>query len=340
VTPRRAALALALGLLGAQLAAAEPVRIRGTRVWLEAPPGFAASPDFPGIGRDEDLSSVLVTELPLPLERARASFTREALAERGVELHRSVEVDVDGRRGSLLHATQRAAGTTFRKWLLLFGEGGASVLVTATTPLDLESVHGEALVTVLRRARWEPASEVAGDRGLRFQVRGSAPFEVVTTAPNAVVLADPDHDGTGGEVPPLIAVGSSLGRVHIADLPEFSRRRLLETATLDEIEVRAPGRPRDRGRRPGHRDAASRAGDAHPRRRRRALLPDAGDLRRGPTRGVRRGLRAGGRQLRAGRRGVSRPRHPGSRGAFAGSLARPARDRVRWPSPCPQPSQG
>jgi hypothetical protein len=249
------ALALALGPLVAGIAAAEPERIPGTRVLLEVPEGFAPSRDFPGIGRQADLTSVLVTELPLPPERASASFTREALAERGIDLHRSVPVEVGSRQGTLLHATQRAAGTTFRKWLLLLGEGGASVLITATTPLDLESVHGEALVSVLRSARWEPGRELAGDPPLRFRVRGAAPFQVVTTAPNAVVLADPEHDAQGGEVAPLIAVGASLGRVHIADLASFSRQRLQETATLDQIEVLSQ-RDRTLGGLPAHEVSA------------------------------------------------------------------------------------
>lgn len=238
---RRGALAcgLALALLAAAPAAAELAAIRGTRVRLEVPEGFRVSRDFPGLGRDEDLTSVLVTELPLPLESASASFSEEALAERGVTLHRSVAVEVDRHRGTLLHATQRSAGTTFRKWLLLLGEGSSSVLITATTPLDLEAVHGEALVSVLRTARWDPAEPAAPGAGLRFRVRGAPPFEVVTTAPNAVVLGAPGQAAPDGELPPLISVGSSLGRVQIADLREFARQRLQETATLDHIEVRA-----------------------------------------------------------------------------------------------------
>jgi hypothetical protein len=228
-----------LALLAVGVARAEPERIPGTRVQLEVPDGFVLSDEFPGLGRSADLTSVLVTELAAPIEHTNEAFSRDALAERGVDLHRSAAVMVGSHPGTLLHATQRAAGTTFRKWLLLFGDGGASVLITATTPLDLESTHGETLVGVLRSARWEPAREVTPGEGLRFRIRGAAPFEVVTTAPNAVVLADPNHDGAGDEVPPLIAVGSSLGQVHIADLAAFSRQRLLETATLDQIELRS-----------------------------------------------------------------------------------------------------
>lgn len=236
---QRTRLTLALLLLVALPAGAEPQRIGGTRVLLEVPEGFVVSGEFPGLGRDEDLTSVLVTELPMPLETARADFTREALEERGVMLHGSAEVEVGRRRGTLLHATQRAAGATFRKWMLLFGDGSASVLITATTPLDLESTHGDALVGVLKTLRWEPTTAVPPDEGLRFAVRGAAPFEIVTTAPNAVVFANPAHDTSTGELPPLIAVGSSLGRVQIARLAEFARQRLQETATLDQIEVRS-----------------------------------------------------------------------------------------------------
>ena len=245
----------AIALLAAASASAEPERIRGTHVLLEVPPGFEVSDEFPGLGRDPDLTSVLVTELTMPIDAARTAFSREALEDRGVMLYRSAEVKVDSRWGTLLHATQRAAGTTFRKWMLLLGDGSASVLITATTPLDLESTHGEALVEVLRTARWEPAPAVAVREGLRFQVRGATPFEVVTTAPNAVVLANPAHDTSAGEVPPLISVGSSIGRVHIADLPAFSRQRLQETATIDQIELRTE-RPTQLGGLTAHEVAA------------------------------------------------------------------------------------
>jgi len=59
---KRIACAL-LALLASGAAAAEPyTRIHGTRVSLRVPEGFAVSEDFPGLGREEDLSSVLVSE--------------------------------------------------------------------------------------------------------------------------------------------------------------------------------------------------------------------------------------------------------------------------------------
>ena len=215
-------------------AAAEPTRIPDTEVSLDLPEGFALANDFPGIGCDDDLTSILVSQIPAPLPLSREDFTGEALAERGVRLQRSDAVRVDGRDGLLLHATQQAGGVTFRKWILLLGDDRASVLLTATTPLDLESVHQRALVETLRTATWSPEDRAAP--GLRFRVREVAPLRIVSSAPNAVVLTDPGHDATA-TVAPLVAVGSSLSHVQIRDLAAFARQRLEQTASIDEIEV-------------------------------------------------------------------------------------------------------
>ncbi len=232
---RIAILSLSL-VLAASAGAGEYVRIDGTNVSLRVPEGFELSRDFPGLGRDADLTSVLVTQLQMPFQLSRASFSADALARRGVQLHRKADVEVARRTGELLHATQRANGIEFRKWLLLFGDERTSVLLTATTPLDLEAVHQEALVETLSTARWDPNAPVSPTQGLRFRVREVAPLRIVSSAPNAIVLSDPMH-GTGRGIPPLVVVGSSLGRVQIANLAVFARERLMQTVSIEAVEV-------------------------------------------------------------------------------------------------------
>lgn len=240
---KRLARCIAVLLLVPALHAAAEVRaVPGTRVRLQVPEGFALAPELPGIGRAEELTSVVVTELPLPLARALPDFTAEALAERGLELFRRGDVEIGPHRGTLFHATQRAGGITFRKWLLLFGDDTSSVLITATAPLDLEARHHEALVRVLRTAVWDPAQPRAQSGPLRFRVDEVPPFEIVTTGTNAVVLGDPQHEGEG--IPSLVVAGSSLGRVHVGDLPDFARTRLEQTPTLEEIAIREEGEAR------------------------------------------------------------------------------------------------
>jgi hypothetical protein len=245
------AFALALVVLLASGAAAERVPIPGTRVRMEVPAGFSVSHEFPGIGHDEDLTSILVTELAFPIEIARPTLSREALAERGVRLHDAVPVEVSGRRALLVHASQRARGISFRKWMLLLGDGSGSVLVTATTPRELEATHQVALVEALRSVVWTPTGPDPSSVILPFEVDAPAPLRIVTTATNAVVFANPDHDPGPDGVAPLVSVGESLAQVEIDDLPAFARQRLLETPTVDEIEVEREA-PRLLAGMPGH----------------------------------------------------------------------------------------
>lgn len=237
------------------------VRIPGTRVHLAVPEGFAVAEDFPGIGRDEDVTSVLVTELPVPLEVASRSLEPDALEQRGVALHASARVEADGRDALLAHASQRTAGTAFRKWMLLFGDSRGSVLVTATTPREYEERHQEALVDTLRSVVWRPddgpddgpddASDgPAAPDALPFALRAPPPFEVVSRASNAVVLTDRERAAAGG-VAPLVSVGASLGRVAVGDLADFARRRLDETPSVEAIEAESEG-ARTLGGMPGH----------------------------------------------------------------------------------------
>jgi hypothetical protein len=228
------AAALLLGPLRA--AAVEPTPIPNTRVALVVPAGFQLAHGFPGIGLDEDLTSVLVTELPVPLEVSLPTFSAEALAARGITLHRSGVVEVSGRRATLVHASQRVAGMDFRKWMLLLGDETETVMVVATTPIELEATYQEALVETLASVQWTPQPRET-PAALSFSIREPEPLRIVTSAGNALVLSDPAYDGSGERLPPVVSVGYSLARVQIADLPAFARGRLEETVSIFEIEI-------------------------------------------------------------------------------------------------------
>lgn len=255
--PLRTALAVLVGLgLGAG-AGADPapapalVHIPGTHVSLAMPDGFELAHGFPGIGRDEDVTSVLVTELPVPLEVARAALEPDALADRGVTLHASAHVEVDGRDALLVHASQRAAGMAFRKWMLLFGNEQGSVLVTATTPREYEARYQKALVGALRSVVWRRDEEAGEPPELPFALGAPPHFDVVSRSSNAVVLTDRRRADDGPGVAPLISVGASLGRVDVGDLAAFARERLEETPSVEAVEVESE-RERPLGGMPAH----------------------------------------------------------------------------------------
>ncbi len=232
----RATFATAALLLGAA-APADLVPIEGTGVSLYVPPGFRVANDFPGIGRDADLTSVLVTELPLPLERTRESFTEKALAEQDITVHRAGPVEVGGHVGVLLHVSQTAEGIPFRKWVLVLGDETSSVLVVATTPRELEALHQQALVETLSTLRWIPGAPPPIDGALPFSVRVPAGLQVVASSPKALVLSEAEPAESGERIAPLVSIGVSLAHVRIDDLPSFSRRRASETSGVEAVSI-------------------------------------------------------------------------------------------------------
>jgi hypothetical protein len=232
-----------------------PVRqpIPGTSVSLEVPAGFAVSEDFPGIGHPGDLSSVMVTELAVPLEIASETFAPAALERQGLEPLREESVEVDGRSAKLVHARQKIGGMSFRKWFLVLGDETRSVLLTATTPSESEEVYGEALVRALRSARRGAASPAPPGASLPFRVREAPPLRIVRSAEGSVVLSE--AQAVAGHVTPVVTVGASQARVAIDDLPAFARERLEQTGTIYEIAVRSQ-QPRTLGGLPAHQIAA------------------------------------------------------------------------------------
>jgi hypothetical protein len=207
--------------------------IGGTGISLDVPDGFRTSEDFPGIGRAEDLSSVLVTELDVPLSIAADAFTEPALHQRGIDLVSTTPVDVDGRKANLVVATQHIGAMTFRKWFLLLGNQTRSVLLTATTPTEFEERHRDALVHTLESARWNEASRP--EPALSFRVKESPPLRVVRSGNDSIVLSEPDV--AKGHVAPVVTVGGSQARVDVGDLAAFARTRLEETASIHKISV-------------------------------------------------------------------------------------------------------
>jgi hypothetical protein len=233
---------LPLALAAAPAASEEPAApaaparhtIGSIPVTLDVPEGFQASDDFEGIGRAEDMTSVMATALGVPVTIAAEAFSASELAKRGIELIGSSPARIrDGREGTRFDATQRIGGMSFRKWFLLVGDDTRSLLLTATTPSESEAQYADTLVRVL-----ESASSAAGPaqpKALSFQVKEVAPLRIVRSGDDSLVLSEPA--APSGHVVPLVSVGASRGQVQLADLAGFARARLEETVSIDQIEL-------------------------------------------------------------------------------------------------------
>jgi hypothetical protein len=234
-------------------AAAPPQReaIPGTHVSIEVPAGFHVAREFAGIGRAEDFTSVMVTELAVPRAIALESLSQESLTRSGLERLGSSDLQVGGKAATRVDALQKIGSKSFRKWFLLLGDETHSVLLTATAPDELRQQHESALVAVLESTRWEesgaPAAAAAPE--LHFSVREAAPLRIVRSANDSLVLSE--SQAQKGHVAPVVTAGASRARVAIDDLAAFARTRLEQTPSVHEIQIRSQS-ARPLGKLAGH----------------------------------------------------------------------------------------
>lgn len=213
---------------------AQPQDIAGVRVRLQPPAGFTPAARYPGFEHAGSGASIMVSEIPGPFAELRAGFTAEALASRGMTLRSSEGLGIGGREGVLVAVTQSARGTEFEKWIAMFGDDSATVMVTGTYPAAAAaelsaSMRSAVLSAQLREGQLDPFE------GLGFRVTESPRLRVATRVSNALLLNEagnlshPRPGDTG------FVVGRSIAEVDLADLEAFSRRRLQQTATLSGI---------------------------------------------------------------------------------------------------------
>jgi hypothetical protein len=214
--------------------AAEVIAIPGTRVSIEPPPDFVLATHFPGVQNAGLASSIMITELPAPVEQVTAGFTSEGLLSKGMTLRSSEDATVGGRPGRLISATHVANGTTFEKWMAAFGDSSATVLVVATYPQTLGAELRAPMRTAVLSATWKADTEINPFDGLPFRIRESEHLKIQNRVQNMLLLARPTRSPNSPSEP-LAVVGSSHSPVRIDDLEAFARQRITQTAQISDL---------------------------------------------------------------------------------------------------------
>jgi len=228
-------------------------------VSLVIPDDFRLTENFPGLASSDRVSSVMITEVALPIDSVRAAMTPHALAERGLRTLRFENVVVDGRTGLLVHAIdQTSTHGTIRRWMLGFGAGDHSVVLTASTTKELSQSVGPVLETILLGAVWDPrtASELFTELG--FTVSETELLKVSERLPGMIVLTRGGHREVLEPEEPLLLAGSSKAAGGPIDLAAFARTQLLEMPELRDARIVSEG-PVALGDMTGHEIVATAA---------------------------------------------------------------------------------
>jgi hypothetical protein len=222
----------------ASAAWAAPLAVPGTKVALEPPPGFAPAKQFPGFLREDVSASIMVTELPGPVAEMKKAMTKENLQTKGMVLLESNTVQHGGTEALLLSVHQSAAGTLFRKWMLITGAANSTTMVVGTFPDETsaelsEPVKAAVLSTTITSAAAAQARDLF--EGLLFRVQPSAKLKIATRVGNTLLL---NETGTMEPVKgdgALYVVGNSVADAAIGDLGAFAKARANKTAQIKDL---------------------------------------------------------------------------------------------------------
>jgi hypothetical protein len=134
----------------------------GTRVSLALPEGFRHDPALGAFESADRKSAIFASELPGSVYSTLRSFSAEAFQRSGMRLHGQERVTVDGWPARLYRASQPARGTELARWVLVFGDTGASVVLTAVTPEASRAASEAPLLAALRSVQWHRRGLAAG----------------------------------------------------------------------------------------------------------------------------------------------------------------------------------
>ena len=130
-------------------------------VVLLRPERFSDSHAFRGLQHESTASSIMVTEIPGSYATIAVGFTPENLSRQGMTLLSRENVSIDGHPGLLLHVDQTFGPSSFRKWIVIFGNERETVLITATYPTPSEEQLSHTLrdAVLVTRCRKDDVTE-------------------------------------------------------------------------------------------------------------------------------------------------------------------------------------
>ncbi len=230
--------------LGAQ---AEPARIEGVDLYIDAPPGFTPATAFTGLQQIETFTSIEVREVASPFETVADGLSADRLVLEGATLLASEPFESEGRAALLLHLEQEVSGIPFNKWHLVIGDELRSLVVTATYPAWTAEAMSGPLRQSLLGAKWLRTREEQLFRDLPFTLAETQDLKFVKRTNNMLVLADVSETGALTGRSPSIVVGHLASEEELIDIKSIAHRQLAAlngidiTEILDEGETRIDG---------------------------------------------------------------------------------------------------
>lgn len=211
--------------------------VPGTRVSLTPPAGHAPGSGFFGYQWADSGVSLIVAELRAPSAEMVAGFDAENLAKQGMTLLEAVDAKFGQHKGKLVHATQRANGVLYEKWLAVFGDEKRTVLITLNLPDALDDELAAKFKAAVQGAVWDPTLQVDPFALLPWTIARPQGLEFATNiGPTLLFTEDGEPVQKDKPASARLIVGPSAGEAKIADARAFAESRARKLPGMADLE--------------------------------------------------------------------------------------------------------
>ncbi|WP_029351702.1 hypothetical protein [Bosea sp. 117] len=240
------ALLVALSLLAAAPAVADPVFPGDGTVGMTPPPGMGESPAVRGFEDREAKASILIVEMPAAAYgQITAGLTNESLAEKGVTIEKRRDVTLsDGSKGLLLAGFQTVGAGAIKKWIFVAGGKQSTGLVTAQMPEEASARYSDAAIeksleSVVFRA---PPSNEELLAKLPFRVTEAEGYRVLKVlGSTALMMTKGPSDVIEGTDQPYFIVILAPGEVRDDERESIAKRAISSVPGVREMKIERGG---------------------------------------------------------------------------------------------------
>lgn len=211
--------------------------IPGTKCSLIPPSGFVSATNFSGFQNNESGASIMVSEIPAPMQTIIEGFTADALKAKGMTLIDKETIEFNNSKATYIKVSQQANGTTYLKQILIFGDSKKTVLVNGIYPEASKNIEADIKTSLLSSSYNENQNENPLDAAkFKIDVSGTD-FKLTKYISGSLIYT------TDGQIPsekPTLIVGNSIAKVSNENQKQYCIDRLKklprgESNTVKEI---------------------------------------------------------------------------------------------------------
>jgi hypothetical protein len=215
----------------------KPVVVEGTCVELITPEGYSKVDSVAGYISTDLKASLHVTIIDAAFKVVAPAYTKEGLAQHGVDFVKSQKMSFGVQNGLLVTSTKVKDDVKYLQSVGVFGNDLITAAVTGTIPSDSPQKSIDVLLTAVKSARMNETLFKDPCAGLPFYIREIEPFGVANKSKDAIVLTPEGKAKVDIANEATFAVGVLPRKAGATDVTAYAKARVLGASYATDIEI-------------------------------------------------------------------------------------------------------